>query len=74
MWKILLYLIGFLSLTPSLVWAEGAGGSYRGIATIYYMLIAAILSYGVFDIFGKVIGRFATPVIFIVMYFLVPNV
>lgn len=75
MWKTILVFLGmWLSLMPQVVLAEGAGGSYRGIATIYYMIIAAVLSYGVYDIFGKNVGKFAAPLIFIIMYVLVPNV
>ena len=75
MWRLILVMAGVLmSLMPSVALAEGAGGSYKGIATIYYMLIAAILSYGVYDIFGKKVGKFAAPLIFILMYVLVPNV
>jgi len=40
-----------LTLAPALAWAEGSGGSYRGIAQIYYTFIAAVLIYGVHDAF-----------------------
>ena len=75
MWRMMLFISGLLlGLMPQVVLAEGAGGSYKGIATIYYMIIAAVLSYGAYDIFGKNVGKFAAPVIFIIMYFLVPDV
>lgn len=38
-------------LAPTLAWAEGAGGGYRGIAQIYYTFITAVLIYGVHDTF-----------------------
>jgi hypothetical protein len=49
-------LFGWLSglavaVTPALAWAEGAGGGYRGIASIYYTFITVVLIYGVHDVF-----------------------
>jgi hypothetical protein len=40
-----------ITLAPAFAWAEGAGGSYRGIAQIYYTFITAVLIYGVHDTF-----------------------
>jgi hypothetical protein len=40
-----------LALAPTLAHAEGAGGSYRGIAQIYFTFITAVLIYGVHDTF-----------------------
>jgi uncharacterized membrane protein len=40
-----------LTIMPTLAWAEGAGGGYKGIASIYYTFITAILIYGVHDVF-----------------------
>lgn len=40
-----------LAFAPAYAWAEGAGGSYRGIAQIYYTFITAVLIYGVHDTF-----------------------
>ena len=73
MWKFVLFFSGLLSMIPQNAFAEGAGGGYGGIATMYYMIIAAVLSYGVYDIFGKNIVKFAAPLIFIVMYVLIPD-
>ncbi|RMH09446.1 MAG: hypothetical protein D6704_01230 [Nitrospirae bacterium] len=71
----ILSLIGVLyGLMPQLAFAEGVGGSYKGIATMYYMLIAAVLIYGVYDIFGKKVTMYAGPVIAIAMYLLIPDV
>lgn len=58
---------------PQLSWAEGAGGSYKGIATMYYSLIAVVLIYGVNDVFGRKVMYFAAPVIAVGMYFLLPE-
>ncbi len=67
-------LVGMITvLGPSLALAEGAGGSYRGIALIYYMFIAAVLIYGMYDTFGKKVTYVAAPLIAIGMYFLLPN-
>jgi hypothetical protein len=46
-------LIGLMTFWPTLALAEGAGGTYRGIGSIYYTIIGAILIYGVYDTFGK---------------------
>ncbi len=40
-----------LAFAPALAWAEGAGGSYKGIAQIYFTFITAVLIYGVHDTF-----------------------
>lgn len=50
--RVLGALSGFmLVLPPALALAEGAGGGYKGIAQIYYSIIAAVLIYGVHDTF-----------------------
>lgn len=59
---------------PHVALAEGAGGSYRGIASLYYFFIAVILIYGVYDIFGGKVARIAGPLIAIATYFLIPDV
>ncbi len=59
---------------PAVALAEGAGGSYRGIASIYYTFITVVLIYGVYDIFGKKAMYIAAPVIAIGMYVLLPKV
>ena len=64
-----------ISLTPALAWAEGAGGSYKGIAQIYYTFITAVLIYGVHDVFhNKKVTIAAAIAIPVVMYgFLLPK-
>ena len=62
-----------MALIPSLALAEGAGGSYRGIAQIYYTLIATILIYGVNDTFGRKVMYVVGPLIALGMYFMLPN-
>lgn len=73
--RILQFLCGFLVIIlPRLAWAEGAEGSYQGIASIYYGLIAVILIYRVYDIFGKNVVKYVGPLIAIGAYFIVPDV
>ena len=73
--RIYLFIVGLVSWAlPQVAWAEGAGGSYKGIASMYYALIAVVLIYGVYDVFGKKVMYFAGPVIAVTIYFLVPDV
>jgi hypothetical protein len=59
--------------TPTLALAEGAGGSYKGIAQIYFTFITVILMYGVYDVFGKKAMYVAAPLIVVGMYMLLPK-
>jgi hypothetical protein len=70
--RVLSVLIGLTTFAPTLALAEGAGGTYRGIGTIYYTIIAAILIYGVNDAFGKKAMYIAAPIIVIGLYLLLP--
>jgi hypothetical protein len=70
--RVLSILIGLTTFAPTLALAEGAGGTYRGIGTIYYTIIAAILIYGVNDAFGKKAMYVAAPIIVIGLYLLLP--
>lgn len=62
-----------LTFTPAVALAEGAGGTYRGIASIYFTFITVVLIYGVYDVFGKKAMYIAAPVIAIGMYLLLPK-
>jgi len=62
-----------LAGVPAVALAEGAGGSYKGIASIYFTFITVILIYGVYDVFGKKAMYIAAPVIAIGMYLLLPK-
>jgi len=64
-----------LAAAPALAWAEGTGGSYRGIAQIYYAFISFVLIYGVHDVFrNKKVTLAAAIAIPVVMYgFLLPK-
>ncbi len=63
---------------PAVAAAEGAGGGYRGVATIYFSFITVVLIFGAYDVIGPepyrkkamlVIG----PIIAIAMYLMLPN-
>ncbi len=62
-------------LMPLAVFAEGAGGGYRGIASLYYTLITVILIYGVHDVFHNrkvtLVAAVAIPVV--IFGFLLPK-
>ncbi|MFM8551281.1 MAG: hypothetical protein ACKOCD_03070 [Nitrospiraceae bacterium] len=74
MTRLLPWLSGIaLVATPTLALAEGAGGSYKGIAQIYFTFITVILRYGVYDVFGKKAMYVMTPIIMIGMYLLLPK-
>ena len=70
--RVLSFLIGLMTFWPTLALAEGAGGTYRGIGSIYYTIIGAILIYGVYDAFGKKAMYIAGPLIVIGLYLLLP--
>jgi hypothetical protein len=70
--RVLSVLTGLTTFAPTLALAEGAGGTYRGIGTIYYTIIGAILIYGVNDAFGKKAMYVAAPIIVIGLYLLLP--
>jgi hypothetical protein len=57
---------------PALVFAEGAGGSYRGIASMYYTLIWLVLCYGLYDTFGKTALYVGGPILAITIYIMLP--
>jgi hypothetical protein len=65
-------LIGLTTFWPTLALAEEAGGTYRGIGSIYYTIIGAILIYGVYDAFGKKAMYVAGPIIAIGLYLMLP--
>ena len=70
--RVLSFLIGLMTFWPTLALAEGAGGTYRGIGSIYFTIIGAILIYGVHDAFGKKALYVAGPIIVIGLYLMLP--
>ena len=58
-----------VALAPAVAFAEGAGGSYKGIAQIYFTFITAVLIYGVHDVFHNRNITIAGAVIIIIVMF-----
>jgi hypothetical protein len=56
---------------PALALAEEHGG-YRGIGTLYFTFMGAILIYGVYDSFGKKAMYVAAPFIVVGLYMMLP--
>lgn len=69
---LLALLVGFTTWWPTFAFAEGAGGTYRGIATMYYTLMWVVLCYGLYDTFGKTALYVGAPILAIVTYFALP--
>lgn len=64
---------GLLTFWPTLALAEEVEGTYRGIGSIYFTLIGAILIYGVYDSFGKRAAYIVGPLIMIGLYVMLPE-
>ena len=62
---------GLILGSPALALAEESGG-YRGIGTLYFTFMGAILIYGVYDSFGKKAMYVAAPFIVIGLYLMLP--
>ena len=58
--------------SPALALAEEHGG-YRGIGSLYFTFMGAILIYGVYDSFGKKAMYVAAPIIVVGLYLLLPE-
>ncbi|HLZ35979.1 MAG TPA: hypothetical protein VKP13_18400 [Nitrospira sp.] len=65
-------LIGLAVWWPSFAFAEGAGGTYRGIASLYYTLMWGILVYGLYDTFGKTAVYVGAPILAVGIYLMLP--
>lgn len=65
-------LIGLAVWWPNFALAEGAGWSYRGIASLYYTLMWGILAYGLYDTFGKTALYVGAPILAVGIYFMLP--
>lgn len=65
-------MIAFAVWAPTSAFAEGAGGSYRGIGMMYYTLMWVVLSYGLYDTFGKTALYVGSPILAVLAYFLLP--
>jgi len=71
--RIVSFVAGFAVLGPALAWAEEGEAAYRGIGSIYFTLIGAILIIGVYDALGKQAALVLGPIIVIGLYLLLPN-
>jgi hypothetical protein len=69
---VLILLLGLFVWWPSFCFAEGAGGGYRGIGTMYYTLMWLVLCYGLYDTFGKTAMYVGAPILAVTFYFLLP--
>ncbi len=66
--------IALANWAPTLAFAEEElHGGYRGIASIYYTLMWAILCYGLYDSFGKKALTIGGPLVGLALYFLLPS-
>jgi hypothetical protein len=71
--RLIAWWLGMVALLlPTLAFAEGAGGTYRGIGQIYFTFITVVLVYGVYDTFGKKAMYIAAPIIILGMYLMLP--
>jgi len=66
------FAVGLVVWWPTIALAEGAGGGYRGIATMYYTLMWVVLSYGLYDTFGKKAMYIGAPILAVGVYLLLP--
>ncbi len=67
--------VGLVAWWPALVLAEEevVGGSYRGIAALYFTVIWAVLCYGVYDVFGKKAFYVGAPTLGLLIYLILPS-
>ena len=52
---------------------EVVNGGYRGIATLYYIVIWSILSFGLYDAFGKKALYVGAPILGLGIYLILPS-
>ena len=67
--------VGLVAWWPALVLAEEevVGGSYRGIAALYFTVIWGVLCYGVYDVFGKKAFYVGAPILGLLIYLILPS-
>jgi hypothetical protein len=69
-----IFILGLLTSWPTLALAEGeVSGGYRGISSIYYTFIWVVLSYGLYDAFGKKAFYIGAPILAVIAYFALPH-
>ena len=57
-------------LAPGVALAEGAGGYSRGNAMLYFMAIAAVLIFGIHDVFHKKWLTWASAIVIPILFYL----
>jgi len=71
--KLVLTMVSGLAVWgPSVAFAEGAGGGYRGIGSMYYTLMWVVLCYGLYDTFGKTALYIGAPILAVAAYLMLP--
>ena len=71
LWTALMGLmVAMVVMTPGLALAEGAGGYSRGNAMLYFMAIAAVLIFGIHDVFHKKWLTWASAIVIPVLFYL----
>jgi hypothetical protein len=61
-----------LLASPTVAFAVEHNAGYRGIGSIYFSFIGAVLIYGVYDSFGKTAMYVMAPIILIGLYLMLP--
>ena len=64
---------GLILGSPTLALAVEHSAGYRGIGSLYFTLMGAILIYGVYDSFGKKAMYVAAPIIMVGLYMMLPE-
>jgi hypothetical protein len=59
-----------LALMPAAAWAEGMSGYSRGNAFLYWSAIAAVLIFGIHDVFHKKWVTWTAAVVIPVLFYL----
>ena len=72
MTRFIMLLAGGILASPTLALAVEHSAGYRGIGSIYFTFIGAVLIYGVYDAFGKTAMYVMAPIIVIGLYFMLP--
>jgi hypothetical protein len=72
--RFIMLLVGGMLASPTLALAAEHSAGYRGIGSMYFSLMGAILIYGVYDTFGKTAMYVMAPIIVIGLYLMLPPV
>jgi hypothetical protein len=72
--RFIMLLVGGMLASPTLAFAAEHSAGYRGIGSMYFSLMGAILIYGVYDTFGKTAMYVMAPIIVIGLYLMLPPV